>query len=159
MLRSVLERRSALYAAGPLTSGRRFYEGDRYDRAVELRKQNDSALAEFVRQLRAKRSEPVLDPGPLRVAGWTGEHYGSFFLEVIDEFAKELHLLDGWEFSRGATKEFIFCVNIGIPAFAASGAVLDSQAGKRLVQRAVGQLDELGVDPDHLRRRLEQFGD
>ena len=123
MTQSIVGDHRVLYASGPLDSGPRLYrlmkelgvpdQGevvrkiglDEFRRRV--REPNEQELSRFSRQLRITRGDMVIDPGILKVPDWSGGHYSYFFLEVIRRFVREIWLMDGWELSSGATKEFV----------------------------------------------------
>lgn len=161
MLGSVLQSRSALYACGPLTSGLLFYEGNGHGQvdAVLARTANERKLSQFAACLRKSRVEPVIDPGQLRVRGWDGSDYGRFFLRVIDMFVKELHLRDGWESGRGATKEFVRCVESGIPIFNQAGDPVNASIGADSILVAISQAEKCGLSAEILRSRVDSLSE
>jgi hypothetical protein len=103
-------------------------------RGAEIRKHNQTRLTNFTIQLREHLTYPVIDPGLLRVSGWAGKDYGSFFLEVMEQYAKEAWFIDGWEFSYGATREFLFFTSLGRPCINERGEDLSVEAGKDLIR-------------------------
>lgn len=155
LLNSVLAPRSCAYASGPLDSGVLLYENPTGMSAAEIRKHNQTRLTNFTIQLRQRLTYPVIDPGLLRVSGWVGKDYGSFFLEVMEQYAKEAWFIDGWEFSYGATREFLFFTSLGRPCLNEAGENLSIQAGKGLIQDAIIRLEKNGFDASRLRLRLE----
>ena len=158
LLDSVLEPRSCAYAAGPLDSGREHY--DRMasgERRPMLRQDNEARLTAFVRVLRSRLGCPVFDPGLLRIPGWAGRDYGVFFLEVISKYVRECWFADGWEYSSGATKEFVFCCEITMPCFAESGEPLTISEGARLIQEAAEYVHGLQLDDAKLRSRADDL--
>jgi hypothetical protein len=155
MLRSVLPASSAIYVAGPLETGRSFYEsGGEIDQAA-IRRANHERMQAFVASLRARQDAPVIDPGLLRVADWPNPVYGRFFFAVICEFVKEARFLDGWEYSRGATGEFVLCVTRGIRCSAEAGGELRVETARSLISAAADRIECLGHDPARFRARLE----
>src|SRR5258707_472701 len=109
LLDSVLAKRSAIYVAGPLDTGRIYYEAlARGYGNEDVRLRNQEALTSFAIRLRMRFNPvPVIDPGPLRVSEWSAHEIGQFFLETIKRYAKEAWFIDGWEYSSGATKEYL----------------------------------------------------
>src|ERR1035437_2158966 len=156
ILDSVLGPKSCAYAAGPLDSGRAYYErmaaGD-HDPTV--RAENEIRLDGFVLHLRRRLEYPVFDSGLLKIPDWSGREYGTFFLEVIRRYAKECWFMNGWEFSIGATKEFVFCCTIQTPCLTESGERLMQQEGLRLIRDAADFVRGLGLDDAKLRSRAE----
>jgi hypothetical protein len=156
VLDSVLGPKSCAYAAGPLDSGRTYYERMASgDHCPTVRAENQSRLNGFALNLRKRLGYPVFDSGLLKVPNWSGRDYGAFFLEVIRRYAKECWLIDGWEYSVGATKEFVFCCTIEVPCLAESGQRLFPIEGMRLIREAADFVRALGLNDAKLRSRAE----
>lgn len=158
---SVVEPRSALYAAGPLETGRIFYEHKAGDGLSDggVRRANQARLTSFVARLRHEFGRPVIDPGLLVVQGWEGNDYGEFFLEVIRRFAAEVRFIEGWEYSSGATKEYLLCVETGVPCFDECGAALLVDRAEALMRAAADHMRALGFSDERLQRRLRTLAD
>lgn len=151
MLASVAPEHGCAYVAGPLATGRNYYillaEGKR-DLADRSRSDNEPSMRRFVSNLRTQLPYPVIDPGVLRVGHWNGKEMGDFFLRVIDQFAKEVWFMDGWEFSRGATKEASFCLANGIRCLDQDGKEMDFNRAISRIEETVRFLRNLGLDTD-----------
>lgn len=158
---SVLSTKSAAYVAGPLDSGRLFYESlvRQGHPDPNIRHINQEHLSRFAQELRQRLPYPVVDPGPLRISGWAGPNYGSFFLQVVERYAKEVWFLDEWEFSTGATKEFVFCMSKRIACLTESGEELTPTAGRLLISNAISFMEKLNLDSSKLRSRLQALDD
>jgi hypothetical protein len=159
LLDSVLEPGSAAYAAGPLGSGRLHYEvaaGLQKPRE-DLRAGNEQRLRQFAHGLRERLDVPVIDPGLLKVAGWSGSEHLAFYLQVLSRYGREAHFIDGWEYSTGATAEFMLCMKTGMPCFTADGARLPAQLGINMVKEAAGYLCSLGASPEPLQARASEL--
>jgi hypothetical protein len=155
LLDSVLAPQSCLYVAGPLNTGRQFY--DLLARGVAspvVRPKNEAALTAFADTLRRRVHEPVIDSGRLSVPSWSGADYSEFFLDVIARYVRQVWFLDGWEYSHGATKEFVLCHSRGIQCLNQAGAPLSREAGMLLIAEAVTHVESLGLDASKLRRHL-----
>jgi hypothetical protein len=158
ILDSVLEPKSCAYVAGPLGSGRAYHERIALgDRRPAVRAENESRLSGYVLNLRKRLGCPVFDSGLLKVSGWSGRDYGTFFLEVIRRYAKECWFMDGWAYSIGATKEFVFCCTIQTPCLAESGERLIVEEGMRLIHEAADFVRGLGLNDAKLRSRAEDL--
>ena len=159
LLGSVLTPRSAIYVAGPLDTGRSYYEAlarGKVDGSV--RAVNEAALSAFVARLRVQhRPTPVIDPGLLRVPEWSARDVGQFFLETISRYAKEAWFIDGWEYSSGATKEYLHCVALGIPCLTAEGGRIGPVHAVALLSSALEEIGRLGVPAPKLSERLTGF--
>jgi hypothetical protein len=153
---SAVDEGSCSYVAGPLATGRKYYElsaAGAFD-AELLRSENENAMREFVRSLRSKSLTPVVDSGRLRVSQWTGAEHGDFFLEVIRTLCKEVVFMDGWNFSSGATKEFVFSQRAGISCVDAQGLRLAVSRGRSLIVEASEYVATLGQSGEVFERRL-----
>jgi hypothetical protein len=155
ILDSVLQPRSCAYVAGPLNSGRTYYE---YLAAGEqhppIRARNESRLRDFALKLRKRLAYPVFDSGLLKIPDWSGRQYDLFFLDVISRYARDCWFLAGWEFSTGATKEFLFCCTRQIPCFSESGETLTISEGMHLISVAADFVRSLNLDDEKLRSRV-----
>lgn len=153
---SVITPKQAVYVAGPLASGPIFYNlqapSDVF--SEDVRGENEKRLRAFVAELRGKLRFPVIDPSIIRVSEWSDFELGIFFTEVIERFVGEVWYLDGWEFSRGATKEFQFCVARGVMCKNQLGEVLLPEDGMRLISGAAEKIRSLGLDDSRFRSRL-----
>lgn len=153
---SVLEPQSTIYVCGPLDHGRLWYEArSRGESGESVRAINEASLTALAERLRAQRATPVIDPGLLRVDAWTGREYGDFFLEVIRRFVREAWFIDGWEYSHGATKEYLLCRELLLPTFDEEGRELEPDEAEVLLRAAASRAAELGVDAEKLLSRID----
>lgn len=153
---SLIHKNSAIYVAGPLESGKEYYEltaSGNYTQG-QIRPKNQVKLTNFAISLRQKLNQPVIDPGILKIPGWEGRDYGTFFIKVIENYAKEVWFMDEWEFSGGATKEFQFCVINGIRCCNERGDALTSEIGRIMIKNAISYVEELNLDSSRLKSRL-----
>jgi len=154
ILDSVLAPKCCAYVAGPLNSGRAYYERIASgDISPSVRADNQERLSEIVSALRKRLAYPIFDSGLLRIPDWSGRDYSVFFIEVIRRYARECWFLNGWEFSSGATKEFVFCCSIETPCFTESGGPLSIAEGRRLIGIAANFVHGLKLDDTKLRSR------
>jgi hypothetical protein len=155
-LRSVVDGKSATYVAGPLATGRLYYDelvaGTLS--AENVRRSNESAMREFVRTLRARAARPVIDSGVLRVSHWSPGEHGAFFLRVVAELCRDAVFMDGWEFSSGATKEFVFAQEQGIRCLDSAEKAISREQGHQFIQAAMQTVRQAGGDPHVFERRL-----
>jgi hypothetical protein len=157
LLDSVLTPKSVAYVAGPLDSGLLFYKSLFKNQSNNnIRILNQERLTSFANKLRKQLPYLVIDPGPLRVPAWTGHDYASFFLEVVERYAKEVWFVDGWEYSNGATKEFQYCIKKGILCYDETGAKISKESGKIFIERAISYIEEIGQDASKIRSHIPQ---
>jgi hypothetical protein len=158
LLDSVLELKSCAYVAGPLDSGKDYYERLAAGQlSPQVRLENEGRLSKFVAGLRRRLEYPVIDPGPLRVPTWDGRDHGIFFLQVVHRYARECWFLNGWEYSTGATAEFVFCSSTNMPCLSESGEPLTARQGLELIRTAADAVLDLGLDDTKLRSRVESL--
>lgn len=156
---SVCGQLPCVYVSGPLTSCRELYLGEAtpahpapQGEAFEAR--NRERMQAFAEKLRGVLSNPVIDPGLLRVTGWTGGQYSDFFLQVLERFCREVWFLDGWAFSRGASKEFVRAKQLGLTCLDVRGGNLDIASGIELLEEACHALASRGIDEPRFRQRV-----
>jgi hypothetical protein len=154
---SIIPPKGGAYVAGPLATGKRYYDliarGQR-DAAARLRDENANAIGRFAQELRDRLSYPVIDPSLIRVDSWSNEQTGHFYIEVLRQFVKEIWFVDGWEYSRGATKEFQFAAATGIRCLTKDGETLSPEQGLMQIVLAVRQLNQLGLDTTRFEDRI-----
>lgn len=112
----------------------------------------------FVRTLRASAGRPVVDSGVLRVRHWTPGEHGDFFLRVVAELCREVVFMEGWEFSSGATKEFVFAQEQGIPCLDGSENLISLEQGRQLIAAGMDVVRQAGGSLDVFTRRLTALG-
>ena len=151
--RSVVPAKGGVYVAGPLNSGPRLYSG-RAGHVTAVREANDRDMRAFVTKLRSASFGPVIDSSRLRPRGWSDRAIGDLFLTILSEFVREAWFMDGWEYSRGATKEFLHCLRFGIPCRLADGHPLSLRDGLDRQAQAVADIEARGFDAMPLRARL-----
>lgn len=145
-MQSVAAPRSCCYLAGPLTTSEARLMGRTDLSCAEIESRNRARMQEIAGHLRQHLTYPVIDSSILQVPGWTGSDYGRFFLRVIEELCLEIRFINGWEYSVGATKEFVRAQELRIPCFDENGAELTVDAGIRLIEIAVRTMESVGID-------------
>jgi hypothetical protein len=114
-------------------------------------------MRQVAASLRRSLPYPVIDSSILRVPGWTGPDYGRFFLRVIEELCFELRFVDGWQYSRGATKEFVRAQQIGIGCYDESGRDLAVADGVRLIDGVLREIGAASIEDPGYGRRLRSL--
>jgi hypothetical protein len=153
-LDSVLAPNSCAYVAGPLESGKAYYERLAAGDLGSVREENEKRIGEVVLRLRTRLLYPVFDSGRLKIPGWSGKDYDLFFREIIRRYAKECWFVDGWEYSTGSTKEFLFCFVNTTPCLDESGTRLTVDAGIRLIRDAADFVSGMKLNDAKLRSRI-----
>ena len=161
-IRSVADEKSAAYVAGPLATGLEYYvlmSKGKEDIAKNIRIKNEQKMNLFISILRKKLKYPVIDPSQLVVNDWSSLEIGNFFIEIIGIFAKEVWFMDDWQFSRGATKEFQFCLANSITCIDERGNAITAKEAEQLIGDAIAKLDSLGLDSSRFNARLDGIRD
>lgn len=159
-LRSVVDERSATYVAGPLATGRLYYDEFLAGTlsAEDVRQSNELTMRTAVRALRSRVGHPVIDSGVLRVPHWSPSEHGDFYLRVVAELCRDVVFMDGWEFSSGATKEFVFAQEQRIPCLDSSENAITLEQGRQLIDEAMKAVQRSGRPVDVFQRRLVALG-
>lgn len=92
------------------------------------------------------RNDMLIDPTEVTVDGWSQREYMRFWAEVIELFADQMVMADGWELSTGCTFEFMLAWEIGIPVYDSECKLLDNSHVLELLNNAINTLDEVGRD-------------
>jgi hypothetical protein len=154
---SVVPLRGGAYVAGPLAAGRRYFEllaSGQETAASSIRQRNEEEMKIFVAALRSRLPYPVIDPGLIKIDDWTAREIGDFYLKIIELFVGEIWLMDGWEYSRGATKEFQFALAHGVRCLDSHGTPISADDGHKMISEVVAHLNKLGIDPSRFIERL-----
>lgn len=159
-LRSVVDERSATYVAGPLATGRRYYDEllAGIPNVEDVRRSNERSMRRVVSELRGRLGWPVIDPGVLRVNHWSPSEHGTLFLRVVADLCRDVVFVEGWEFSSGATKEFVFAQEQGIPCLDSSENIITLEQGRLLLQDAMTVVGQSGGPVEVFERRLAALG-
>ena len=169
--RSAFGSRKVAYLSGPITTGLRFIDwwgqsGHRLAPNSEsygdgLRRQvivpNENQLKVTAELLRAKGSEPVIEPASLFVDEWSQQDYTELWEQFIADHANRILLLDGWEYSAGCASEFCRAHLEGIPTARIDGSPIVARDGIAAIGRALaqsrGDANASCLPPEHLARR------
>jgi hypothetical protein len=156
-MQSVAAPRSCCYLAGPLTSSEARLMGRSHLSWTEIESNNRARMQEIAGNLRRRLDYPVIDSSVLQVPGWSGSDYGRFFLRVMEELCFEIRFIDGWEYSMGATKEFVRAQELRIPCFNEGGVGLTIDDGIGLIDFAVRNMESLGIESSRYAVRLKSL--
>jgi len=119
-LRCVGADRGTVYVTVPITTGIREFRlmrelgctrqdlrsshRGRWEREVKLANEADAEAYSLLVQLQ-NADRLVLNPAALQVVGWTQEHYGDMWSQVLNLFCDKLVVTPEWAFSTGARHE------------------------------------------------------
>lgn len=154
---SVVPIHGGAYVAGPLATGKRYYElvaSGHHDVASTIRSENEQKMKAFVAALRTRLSYPIIDPGLIKITEWTPTEMGDFYITVIQHFVKEIWFMDEWQYSRGASKEFQFAVTNHIVCLNTSGTAISAEEGANMISDVAKHLVRLGIDASRFADRV-----
>jgi hypothetical protein len=154
---SVVPVHGGAYVAGPLATGKRYYElvaSGQHDVASTIRSENEGKMKAFVAALRTRLSYPVIDPGLIKISEWTPTDIGDFYITVIQRFVKEIWFMDDWQYSRGASKEFQFAITTHIVCLDANGTTIPAEVGANMISDVAKHLVQLGIDASRFADRV-----
>jgi len=171
--RSAFGSRKVAYLSGPITTGLRFIDwwnqtGYRLAMNSEayrngLREQviipNENQLKVTAELLRAKGSEPVIEPASLFVSEWSQQDYTKLWEQFIADHANRILLIDGWEYSAGCASEFCRAHLEGVPTARIDGSPIVARDGIAAIRRALTRVEALAQLPVYLHNALRAAHD
>ena len=173
------------YLTMPVTTGRRFYAVlEAHDvRSLDhllrvapaaLREEiilpNIAGSVEAARGISARSAYPLVVPGVFegRAQRWSQSEYMCLWMRLITREIREVHLLDGWEYSNGGAQEYaraILLRHACLDARREPMSVLDERGepvpmerGAGMLADAVLDLRQRGFDAPDLVRELSRLG-
>ena len=155
---SVAPERSAVYVAGPLATGKRYYDALAAGESDDVRDANEAEMRDFIAALRETDTRSVIDPSLVRVAVWSPGDHGNFFLRLIETCCIEVVFMDGWEYSSGSAKEFVFASARGIQRSDRLGSAISIEQGLSLLHTACEDLKLRGLPTASIEKRLRELG-
>jgi hypothetical protein len=176
ILASVIVGRSAVYVSAPITSGRRLAQW-LASRNVEFDPSHPESYAEFQREvlepncehaqdiisnLRKKFPNVVIDPTALKdIEGWTQNDYRDLWGKVIEQYAKTVVFIDGWQYSNGCSYEFLVSYQSASDqcplVLNENLKPLTLEQGLILIRAAINELKEAELPTEFLERVVEQL--
>ncbi len=163
-LKTVLPAGSAIYIATPITSGLRFAEWfdtkGRYlignaemyvaARKANVDKINITEAEGYAAALRLSLKKPVINPGLLDAENWGQPDYRFFWRNVIENLCEALYLRDGWEYSSGASYEYLIASLKGIPRINQAGHRVPPEGAANAIANALRLLRQKNADTSFL---------
>ena len=166
--RSAFGSTRVAYVSGPITTGRLFLDWwensgstlkpDSPEYAATIRAKviapNEEQLKLTAELLRARGSEPVVEPASLFVSHWSQREYLDLWESFITDHASRILLMDGWEFSAGCASEFCRAHLEGLPTARIDGTPLVARDGIEAIRRALAEVEALEPVPGYLAETL-----
>lgn len=166
--RSAFGSRKVAYLSGPITTGPRFIdwwreighqlapdsEAYRAELVEKVIVPNENQLKLTAELLRAKTSEPVVEPASLFVTDWSQHDYLELWQQFIADHASRILLMDGWEYSAGSASEFCSAHLEGIPTARVDGSPIIARDGVAAIASALAHIEALPRPPTVLQNTL-----
>lgn len=149
------DKGNTTYCAGPITSGRA--------RSVEsteklLFKKNNIELGRAkAARLRGEMSGSVIEPFSLSVDDWSQNEYRAFWRLVIERLCDRVLFLDDWQYSNGASFEFLVATNSGKLTLDERGQELSRAEGTQKIREAITDLTNNKLSTEFLCRILSHM--
>lgn len=157
-LEMTLSEQKPILVSGPVSSCKEGVLGAiTPDQWEIVRNANAERLKALANKVRAQTSMPVICPGNFVMPQWTGDDYAVFFSSVIDRYVIATWFTDDWAYSVGSVAEFTHCMMRGIPCFTHDGNPLGIDAGLRLLEAALREVNGVGRSNEKLVAALERL--
>jgi hypothetical protein len=156
---SVAETRSTTYVSSPLTTGPRAFEWHRQRDghspttafAEGVIEPNRREAAAFVRDLRSRVSEVVIDPTAMSdIPEWEQDDYRYFWGRVIETYCARVIFRGGWQYSSGCSYEFVVAAARGISTLTEDLEPLEASDAATLLGDAIEEILAHGASPAFL---------
>lgn len=163
----IIDDRTALYIAMPITSGRRLWNlakrigiqnleqiSSLHPRLFEQEvfEPNLNDATQMVRGIRSRYSQPVIDPSRLVVREWTQEQYRSVWRAVISSKVSLLIVSNMWEYSIGCVEEVSSALENRIPILDQSDRLLTLNDISSAIAGALADALDADISADYLIR-------
>ncbi len=161
---SVLGAAGAVYVSMPITTGERLvawceaHPGARPspdEHRAEVMDPNVAAGRAVADRIRATSALPAVDPSGLSVPGWGQPEYNGFWHDIVRRHAREVVVVDGWEYSTGCCIELSAARAQGLIVRDEGGQEIDDDRARTFLTRAVERLTAVGLPCDEQQRMLD----
>lgn len=168
----IIERRTAIYSAVPITSGRRLWDLAKRLNMFQLHKIAGSHPRVFERdvfepnledarrlaaELRRRHSETVVDPSRLFVSGWNQKDYRDIWRAFISKKVSLLVLADGWQYSFGCVEEVVCAVQNKIRVRDEGDNPISRTEMFSIITNALAEAKASGISTHYLSRARQFF--
>ncbi|MCI0561748.1 MAG: hypothetical protein MN733_24935 [Nitrososphaera sp.] len=157
LMETVIEKRGAIYISAPMTSGKRAAAWQQIKHGeIRLRRSRTRTKASYHRAviepnraharrlakvLRNEVSRVVIDPTALQdIPGWRQADYLVFWGRVVATFVEVVVLADLWQYSDGASYEFLIAHTRGVKTVDEKKKPVTLEVGEQLIRSAIEEL-------------------
>lgn len=152
-----------VYLSGPLTTGLAYVERVRaggMDSEVkrQILRDNSEALISMAKALRTRRGDTIVEPATLSVEHWSQSDYLELWERFIEQHARLIVFMPGWEYSIGCATEFARAIVHDVRTETVSGSPITIEDGIALLTAARDDLraDDAGRALYDLASRLSE---
>lgn len=125
---------------------------------------NAKALREFAKTVARRTTLPVANPSDFHVRNWEDneDQYLAVWIPFVEKHAAELHMIDGWNYSTGATMEFLTFLEKqksgqSVKIYDHEGKEIDAKRGLELVQEGIENIRTRGFHVEKLEKAYEKL--
>lgn len=175
ILAGMIDGRNAIYMSAPITSGERFarwrrlrqedadvsrpeYQSEFRREVVEPNRAHARSIAQ---ELRRAFDEVLIDPTAVAdIDGWTQDDYRHLWARVIEDYARMLICIDGWQHSNGCSYEFLVAQRCGVTTLKENRQPLTLEEGLRLIESAIAELRDSALSTvflEHVKDELDKL--
>lgn len=164
--------RAGSYLAGPISTGRRFYQAlantgaGSFDELVavlggqgywdQVRGPNVADGNRLADALRAGGVPHVVFTGAIHLDDWAGADYMTLCFRLIEAKIRRLYFHPDWAFSSGAVQEYAFAYERGYDLFRADGRPLRPDEAVAALEASTWEIERLGLSAAKQRERTDR---
>jgi len=180
VLNAIVPDGEGAYLAGPISTGRRYYEAlAKYqvnDMDELVAKLGEEPYLHCVRwpnvedgerraaELRVSGVRYLINTGPIFVRGWRGRDYMEFCLKLLVKKVSSVYFHPEWVYSHGAIQEYLFCrdrdrtvVGRPIKTLDLAGSPIVEDDARRSLLAAKCHIEQLGLNTSKLEGYISQL--
>lgn len=164
--------RNSVYISTPITTGPLFVKWKReLGRHLENNEEYETSLkanvilpnvqraASVLEVLRWHHTGLIINPTGLDVPGWEQTDYHEFWTKVLSRYSQRAIFLNGWEYSRGCTIEFLVAQKNGIDCVNEKLQPLDLNTAAGLMSEAIKEIEAVKGDSSAIRKSYLELMD
>lgn len=174
MVRAICGEKKIDYLSGPINGGQLLIEA--YEHAKNLRtppsedywacnvkNKNIDNLRANAETIRKTKKITLINPGEFQVTteGWGQEEYMDLWESIISKFVKRVWFADGWEYSYGCVREYVFSTNLKVQTVDLKGQAICVDSAQVKINESLSTLNR-SVESGHsqserMTRLIEQL--
>lgn len=170
-LSSLIEGKTAVYISSPITTGARFirwykengskldpeskqYKDEHFSNVIQP---NLEEVKDKIARLRRQFDTFLVDPTRFYYPEWTQDDYRYFWGSVIERHVKIVVLLDGWQYSKGSTFEYLVASHSNIEILSENLCKLDTETGLKMIREAIEKYHANSIPTEYFERIADEL--